>query len=222
MTSKWILTTASWSTLAWLFSYPSLSFLPRVFRWVSSPWKGVFPVIGFTYLTPFLLNTLACMKCCTSFSTMVMGSTNFDTTLVRISRYPMRGRLYLIISPDHPFNALLRLSGSTIPLVVPTTEYKLLDFLREYVLPTSSTHLIHFWFLVFSFQLIFTIALLIALYMCFVDVIRSSDSMLWLSRESRTLSRKMKLHQRTYRFEPPAWFYCLASFVWSHQQTQSL
>ena len=116
----------------------------------------------------------------------------------------MRGRLYLIIAPDHPFNASFRLFSSVNPIDVPTTEYYILDFLTEYLLPTSSASAVPFSPLVISFQLIFTIALIVALSMCCIDVIRSSDSMLWLSRESRTLIRKLKMHQRTFRFEPPA------------------
>lgn len=134
----------SLSIQAWLSFCLSPSFPHRVFRCVSSPRGRVTRNIGSISPTLFPFNILACTRCRESLWAIMISSMDYNSFLVRISRYPMRGRLYLIISPDNPFSASLRLFSSVSPLVVPNTEYHFLDFLREYLLPTSSSSLVPF------------------------------------------------------------------------------
>lgn len=83
-----------------------------------------------------LLNTLPCMKWSRG-KLFILDRVEYNFFLARILQYPSLGNLYLIIDPSYPFNATIRLYNSVLPLVVPTVEFHLKDFLMRYILPSS-------------------------------------------------------------------------------------
>ena len=125
----------------------------------------------------------------------------YNFFLARILQYPSLGNLYLIIDPSYPFNATIRLYNSVLPLVVPTVEFHLKDYLMRYILPSSRMLFLIVFILVLSLQLIFCMCLATVLIMCCVDVIRPSDIMLQLSRDSRYVIKKLKPHRRIHRID---------------------
>ena len=125
----------------------------------------------------------------------------YNFFLARIFQYPSLGNLYLIIDPSYPFNATIRLYNSVLPLVVPTVEFHLKDYLMRCILPSSRMLFLIVLILVLSLQLIFCMCLATVLIMCCIDVIRPSDIMLQLSRDSRYVIKKLKPHRRIHRID---------------------
>lgn len=131
----------------------------------------------------------------------IINRIEFNFFLTRVHQYPSLGDLYLIIEPSYPFNATIRLYNSVLPLVIPSVEFSLKEFLLQYFVPSSCSLLLIFFILVLSFQLIFGISLATVMIMCCIDIVRPSDSMLQLSRDSRYVIKKLKPHRRTHRID---------------------
>lgn len=125
----------------------------------------------------------------------------YNFFLARIFQYPSLGNLYLIIDPSYPFNATIRLYNSVLPLVVPTVEFHLKDYLMRYILPSSRMLFLIVLILVLSLQLIFCMCLATVLIMCCIDVIRPSDIMLQLSRDFTIVNQETETPSTVHRID---------------------